>query len=140
MPPKRTQTSCTRSNACAGAGSIPPPPAAFYRVKIPTPSETQEMSDAAHYAVRDGIAVISMNNPPVNGLSDALRAGVLEHLEKADKDAAVKAVILIGAAKSFSGGADIREFNKPRNKPRSRTSRKRWPGSSSKKSALIFLL
>ena len=42
MPPKRTQTSCTRSNACAGAGSIPPPPAAFYRVKIPSPLETKK--------------------------------------------------------------------------------------------------
>jgi 3-hydroxyacyl-CoA dehydrogenase len=75
------------------------------------------MSDVAHYAVRDGIAVISMNNPPVNGLSDALRAAIMENLEKADKESAVKAVVLIGAAKAFSGGADIREFNKPRMKP-----------------------
>ena len=71
----------------------------------------------AQYQVRDGVAVISMNNPPVNGLGDALRAGIMETIEKADKDPAVKAVILIGAAKAFSGGADIREFNKPRNKP-----------------------
>src|SRR5688572_15142534 len=75
------------------------------------------MSDVAHYAVRDGIAVISMNNPPVNGLSDALRAGIMDLLEKADNDPSVKAVVIIGAAKAFSGGADIREFNKPRNKP-----------------------
>ena len=75
------------------------------------------MSEVTHYAVRDGVAVISMNNPPVNGLSDALRAGILLNLEKADRDDAVKAVVLIGAAKAFSGGADIREFNKPRNKP-----------------------
>ena len=75
------------------------------------------MSEVTQYAVRDAVAVISMNNPPVNGLSDALRAGILSNLEKADKDPAVKAVILIGAAKAFSGGADIREFNKPRNKP-----------------------
>src|SRR6185503_13089735 len=117
MPPKRTLTSCTRNNACAGAGSILPPPAAFYRVKIPSPSENPEMSDVAHYAVRDGVAVISMNNPPINGLSNALRAAIMENLEKADKDAAVKAVVLIGAAKAFSGGADIREFNSPRIKP-----------------------
>ena len=75
------------------------------------------MSDVAHYAVRDGIAVISMNNPPINGLSNALRAAIMENLEKADKDAAVKAVVLVGAAKAFSGGADIREFNSPRIKP-----------------------
>jgi 3-hydroxyacyl-CoA dehydrogenase len=75
------------------------------------------MSDVAHYAVRDGIAVISMNNPPINGLSNALRAAIMENLEKADKDAAIKAVVLIGAAKAFSGGADIKEFNSPRIKP-----------------------
>jgi 3-hydroxyacyl-CoA dehydrogenase len=75
------------------------------------------MSEVTQYQVRDGVAVISMNNPPVNGLSDALRAGILSGLEKADRDPAVKAVVLIGAAKAFSGGADIREFNKPRNKP-----------------------
>ena len=34
------------------------------------------MSDVAHYAVRDGIAVITLNNPPVNGLGHALRAGI----------------------------------------------------------------
>jgi 3-hydroxyacyl-CoA dehydrogenase len=75
------------------------------------------MSDVTQYSVRDGVAVISMNNPPVNGLSDALRAGIMAALEKADKDPAVKAAVLIGAAKAFSGGADIREFNKPRNPP-----------------------
>jgi 3-hydroxyacyl-CoA dehydrogenase len=75
------------------------------------------MSDAAHYAVRDGIAVISMNNPPVNGLGNALRAALMELLQKAEADAAVKAVVIIGSAKAFSGGADIREFGKPRLKP-----------------------
>jgi 3-hydroxyacyl-CoA dehydrogenase len=75
------------------------------------------MSDAAQYAVRDGIAVITLNNPPVNGLGNALRAAIMEHLKKADADAAVKAVVLIGSAKAFSGGADIREFGKPRLPP-----------------------
>src|SRR5580765_7222650 len=75
------------------------------------------MSDAAQYAVRDGIAVITLNNPPVNGLGNALRAGILECLNKADADNAVKAVVLIGSAKAFSGGADIREFGKPRLPP-----------------------
>src|SRR3954469_24186409 len=75
------------------------------------------MSDAAQYAVRDGIAVITLNNPPVNGLGNALRAAVLDNLKKAEADAAVEAVVLIGSAKAFSGGADIREFGKPRLKP-----------------------
>ena len=72
---------------------------------------------SAHYAVRDGVAVITMDNPPVNGLGNALRAGLMESLKRADADSAVKAVVIIGSAKAFSGGADIREFNQPRLKP-----------------------
>ena len=75
------------------------------------------MSEAARYAVREGVAVITLDNPPINGLGNALRAALLEHLKKADADAAIKAVVLIGSAKAFSGGADIREFNAPRLKP-----------------------
>jgi 3-hydroxyacyl-CoA dehydrogenase len=75
------------------------------------------MSDVAQYAVRDGIAVITMNNPPVNGLGDALRAGLMEALKKAEADPAVKGAVIIGGGKAFSGGADIREFGKPRQKP-----------------------
>ena len=75
------------------------------------------MSEAAQYAVRDGVAVITLNNPPVNGLGNALRAAVMEALRKADADPAVKAALIIGSAKAFSGGADIREFNAPRLKP-----------------------
>ncbi len=75
------------------------------------------MSDVAAYTVRDGIAVITLNNPPVNDLGNALRAGIAEGLEKADSDPDIKAVVLIGSAKAFSGGADIREFNKPMTKP-----------------------
>src|SRR2546430_2864283 len=79
------------------------------------------MSEAAqrfvHYVVRDGIAVIALNNPPVNSLGNALRAALMEYLKKAEGDPAVKGAVLIGSAKAFSGGADIREFNKPREKP-----------------------
>jgi 3-hydroxyacyl-CoA dehydrogenase len=75
------------------------------------------MSAAAPYAVRDGVAVITLNNPPINGLGNALRAGILEGLQRAEGDSAVKAVVLIGAGKAFSGGADIREFGSRREKP-----------------------
>ena len=75
------------------------------------------MSDVAAYSVRDGIAVITLSNPPVNGLGNALRAGIAAGLEKADSDPDVKAVVLIGTSKVFSGGADIREFNKPMTQP-----------------------
>jgi len=76
-----------------------------------------EMSDATQYVVRDGVAVVTLDNPPVNGLNNALRAGVMQHLKAADADPAVKAVVIIGSARAFSGGADIREFNAPRLKP-----------------------
>ena len=69
------------------------------------------MSDAAPYSVRDGIAVITMNNPPVNSMSAANRVHVGGALQKADADPAVKAIVLIGSEKAFSGGAEIREFN-----------------------------
>jgi len=75
------------------------------------------MSDVASYAVRDGIAVITMDNPPVNGLGNALRAGLMDGLNKADADPAVKGVVIIGSARFFSGGADIREFNQKRLPP-----------------------
>jgi 3-hydroxyacyl-CoA dehydrogenase len=75
------------------------------------------MSDVLHYAVRDGIAVLTLNNPPVNGLSNALRAALMDGFKKAEADPAVRAVVVTGSAKAFSGGADIREFNKPRVKP-----------------------
>ena len=75
------------------------------------------MSEAAQYSVRDGVAVITMNNPPVNGLGHALRAGIVDGLQRAESDKAVKAVVFIGSAKAFSGGADIREFGKPMSAP-----------------------
>ena len=72
------------------------------------------MSEATAYSIRDGIAVIVMNNPPVNGLGSVLRPGIVEGMNKAAADPAVKALVIIGSAKAFSGGADIREFNTPK--------------------------
>src|SRR2546422_5119603 len=66
------------------------------------------------YELRDTVAVITMNNPPVNGLGFDLRHDIVEGLARAEADANVKAVVLIGAARAFSGGADIREFGSPR--------------------------
>jgi 3-hydroxyacyl-CoA dehydrogenase len=75
------------------------------------------MSAATQYAVRDGVAVITLDNPPVNGLSNPLRAAIMQNLKAADADPAVKALVITGSAKAFCGGADIREFNAPRLKP-----------------------
>jgi len=60
------------------------------------------------------VAVITLNNPPVNGLGLSTRQAITEGLDKADKDPSVKAVVLTGAGKAFSGGADIREFGSPK--------------------------
>jgi len=68
----------------------------------------------AEYKVQGDVAIISMNNPPVNGLGYTTRLGIAQGLEKASVDPAVKAVVLTGAGKAFSGGADIREFGTPK--------------------------
>jgi len=68
----------------------------------------------AEYQVHGDVAVIAMNNPPVNGLGYETRVGITQGLEKANADPAVKAIVLTGAGKAFSGGADIREFGSPK--------------------------
>jgi len=68
----------------------------------------------ARYEQRGDVAVITMENPPVNGLGYELRKGIMEGLRRAFADVSVKAVVLTGAGKAFSGGADIREFNSPK--------------------------
>jgi 3-hydroxyacyl-CoA dehydrogenase len=67
----------------------------------------------AHYAVSGETAVITLDNPPVNGLGHALRAGIVAGLERALADPKVQAVVITGSGKAFSGGADIKEFNTP---------------------------
>jgi len=68
----------------------------------------------ASYEVRGQIAVITLNNPPVNGLGHATRLAVAEGVEQAENDPAIKAIVITGAGKAFSGGADIREFGSPK--------------------------
>ncbi|WP_028105185.1 3-hydroxyacyl-CoA dehydrogenase NAD-binding domain-containing protein [Pseudoduganella violaceinigra] len=69
---------------------------------------------SADYAVHGAIAVISLNNPPVNGLGLATRTAAIDGIRRAQEDDAVRAVVLTGAGKAFSGGADIKEFNSPK--------------------------
>ena len=63
---------------------------------------------------RGKVAVITLDNPPVNGMNHAVRTAVVEGFDRAAADATVEAVVLIGANGLFSGGADIREFNTPK--------------------------
>ncbi len=69
---------------------------------------------SADYQVNGSVAVITLNNPPVNGLGLATRTAAVEGIKKALADDAVKAIVITGAGKAFSGGADIKEFNSPK--------------------------
>lgn len=64
-------------------------------------------------SVRDGVLVVTLDNPPVNAASQTVRAGIMAALAHLAGDAGLKAMVLTGAGKSFVGGADIKEFGKP---------------------------
>ncbi len=64
----------------------------------------------ANYTTRGAVAIITLDNPPVNGLGHELRTELVAGLDRAAADPAVKAIVLTGAGKAFSGGADIKEF------------------------------
>lgn len=67
---------------------------------------------SAEYKVHGSVAVITLNNPPVNGLGLSTRRAVIDGLNQANADASVQAIVITGAGKAFSGGADIKEFGK----------------------------
>jgi 3-hydroxyacyl-CoA dehydrogenase len=69
---------------------------------------------SADYKVHGDVAIISLNNPPVNGLGLSTRQAITEGVEKAVQDASIKAIVITGHGKAFSGGADIREFGSPK--------------------------
>jgi 3-hydroxyacyl-CoA dehydrogenase len=70
------------------------------------------------YAQQGAIAVLTVDNPPVNALSVAVRKGLVDGMKRAVADPAVAAIVLIGRGKTFIAGADIREFGKPPQPPR----------------------
>ena len=70
------------------------------------------MSDMVSLAVRDGVAVITISNPPVNALSPGVSEGIRSSIETAAADPAASAIVVIGAGRTFIAGADIREFGK----------------------------
>lgn len=66
---------------------------------------------------QDEIAIVTIDNPPVNAIGQAVRAGLLDALDKTEADDAVKAVVLAAAGRTFIAGADVREFGKPLPEP-----------------------
>lgn len=73
--------------------------------------------DPVRYSVRERIAVLTVDNPPVNALSAAVRRGLAEAIARAEGDPAAEAVLLLGAGKAFIAGADIKEFGQPPQPP-----------------------
>jgi len=65
----------------------------------------------AQYQRHDTVAVITLNNPPVNGMGLVTRTAMVDGIKKALGDNTIKAIVITGAGKAFSGGADIKEFN-----------------------------
>jgi len=86
----------------------------FDRADLRPVRQPLEPTISAHYRTEDGIAVITLDHPPVNGLSHETRVQFAAGIDRALADAAVRAVVVTGEHKMFSGGADIREFNTPK--------------------------
>src|SRR5438552_17308242 len=63
------------------------------------------------YDISDRVAVITIDNPPVNALSPAVWEGIEEAVARANADAAAEAIVLIGAGSTFIAGADIKVFD-----------------------------
>jgi 3-hydroxyacyl-CoA dehydrogenase len=75
------------------------------------------VSDVISYELKGRIAVITVNNPPVNALSHGVRKGLLDAFAKLNGDAGADAAVLVGGGRTFIAGADIREFGKPMQPP-----------------------
>ncbi|MDP9084069.1 MAG: 3-hydroxyacyl-CoA dehydrogenase NAD-binding domain-containing protein [Pseudomonadota bacterium] len=67
----------------------------------------------ADFSVQGAIALITLNQPPVNALSHGMRAAIAEGLERAQRDNAITGVVITGAGAVFCGGADVTEFGQP---------------------------
>ena len=70
------------------------------------------MSDLVQLTKDNGIAIITINNPPVNALSPGVPEGISAAIDEVDRDASIKAAVLIGGGRTFVAGADIKEFGK----------------------------
>ena len=68
------------------------------------------MNNVIQLSTNDGVAVVTINNPPVNALGDQVRETLRETFEQFDQDAGVKAIVLIGSGSTFVVGADINKF------------------------------
>src|SRR5579864_6263406 len=70
------------------------------------------MSELVQLSKDNEIAIITINNPPVNALSPGVPEGISEAIEQVRADSSVRAAVLIGGGRTFVAGADIKEFGK----------------------------
>ena len=68
------------------------------------------MKGTVLYEIKENIAILTVDNPPVNPLSDGIRTGVYENIIKAQEDDSIKGIVLTGNGRAFIAGADISEF------------------------------
>jgi 3-hydroxyacyl-CoA dehydrogenase len=71
------------------------------------------MTSPVRYERSGAVGVITIDSPPVNALGQAVRKGLIDALDQGLADKEARALVLMGAGRTFSGGADIREFGKP---------------------------
>jgi len=75
------------------------------------------MTETVHSERSGEVLIVTIGNPPVNALGHTVRQRLLDAVASAREDESVRAVVLAGAGKVFLGGADIREFGRPRQPP-----------------------
>ena len=75
------------------------------------------MPEVVGFELRGRLAIITIDNPPVNALGLAVRQGLVSQVDRASSDEKVSAIVLIGLGRTFPAGADIREFDKPVQEP-----------------------
>ena len=71
---------------------------------------TNQLKGKVNYKIEGNIAILEVDNPPVNPLSSGVRKGLADSINKANVDDAIEGIILTGAGRSFIAGADISEF------------------------------
>ncbi|MFA5281050.1 MAG: enoyl-CoA hydratase-related protein, partial [Smithellaceae bacterium] len=75
------------------------------------------MAEIIGFSKEGPVGIITVSNPPVNALSQAVRSGIKAGIEKGIADAAVSAMVIICEGRTFIAGADIREFGRPPMEP-----------------------
>src|SRR5882757_9413242 len=105
MPTHQIRSSAAESHASGGRNGLDN--AVYFKVY-----EGESMA-FADYTSHGAVAVITLKNPPVNALSQGLRTAIADGVERADGDASIRAVVIVGTGSAFCGGADVGEFGLP---------------------------